>query len=259
MILYKLINTPISNYLYNKNKICKINEQQYLALKEYETVIENEDSIKKDTRLDNLIKNGFLGDNPIVSIEHPDTQILNELVSNSMSQMTLQLTQNCNLRCSYCVYSGNYYNRQHNNKVMDFELAKNRIDYFFKHSSHSNDLAIGFYGGEPLLCFRFIKKCVEYAESTNPGKNLYFTITTNGTLLTKKVAEYFDNRNFHITLSLDGASKQHDINRRFVNGKGSFEVILKNLNRIIENHPDFAKKIMINTVITPQHDVDIHP
>ncbi|GAB7306625.1 hypothetical protein EGLA_13920 [Enterococcus gallinarum] len=49
MILYKLINTPISNYLYdkNKNKICKINEQQYLALKEYETVIENEDSIKK--------------------------------------------------------------------------------------------------------------------------------------------------------------------------------------------------------------------
>ncbi|WP_242386943.1 hypothetical protein [Enterococcus gallinarum] len=58
------------------------------------------------------------------------------------------------------------------------------------------------------------------------------------------------------TLSLDGASKQHDINRRFVNGKGSFEVILKNLNRIVENHPDFAKKIMINTVITPQHDLE---
>lgn len=259
MILYKLISTPNANYLYdtNKNKLCKINVQQYEALKKYEKIIENNECIKNDKRLDDLMQNGFLGDNLILVIEHPDTKILHELISNSMSQMTLQLTQSCNLRCSYCIYSGNYYNRKHNYKKMDFELAKNSINYFFKNSSHSNDLAIGFYGGEPLLRFNFIKRCVEYAESTNHGKHLYFTITTNGTLLSKGVAEFLCNHNFQITLSLDGPSEQHDKNRKFINGKGSFEVILKNLNSILKNNPDFTKNIMINTVITPYHDLEV--
>ena len=47
----------------------------------------------------------------------------------------MQVTQNCNLRCKYCVYSGSYSNRVHSNKRMSFETAKSAIDFLYAHSS----------------------------------------------------------------------------------------------------------------------------
>lgn len=257
MLLYELIETPKSKFLYDTtiNKLCKINNNQYEFLKKFKNC-ENVHIIQQDSLCKNLMDSGFLRKSPIEKIEHPDTKILEKLTHNSMAQMTLQLTQNCNLRCSYCVYSGNYYNRTHNNLKMDFETAKKSLRYFFANSSHNKELAIGFYGGEPLLCFKFIKKCVDYAENINPGKKLYFTITTNGTLLTKEVSKYLMNHNFHITLSLDGPEEQHNKNRTFVNGKGSFNKILNNLENISKEYPEFVEYITINNVITPQHDLE---
>lgn len=46
-------------------------------------------------------------------IEHPATQKVEELLKTSLSTLVLQVTQNCNLRCDYCAYSGKYYNRVH--------------------------------------------------------------------------------------------------------------------------------------------------
>lgn len=57
-------------------------------------------------------------------IEYPQGTNLEEILNNCMRIMTLQVTQNCNLRCKYCVYSGSYSNRVHSNKRMSFETAK---------------------------------------------------------------------------------------------------------------------------------------
>lgn len=61
-------------------------------------------------------------------IEYPQGTNLEEILNNCMRIMTLQVTQNCNLRCKYCVYSGSYSNRVHSNKRMSFETAKSAID-----------------------------------------------------------------------------------------------------------------------------------
>lgn len=34
--------------------------------------------------------------------------LLESYLENRMNQLVLQVTQKCNLRCSYCVYSGDY-------------------------------------------------------------------------------------------------------------------------------------------------------
>lgn len=60
-------------------------------------------------------------------IEYPQGTNLEEILNNCMRIMTLQVTQNCNLRCKYCVYSGSYSNRVHSNKRMSFETAKSAI------------------------------------------------------------------------------------------------------------------------------------
>ncbi len=68
-----------------------------------------------------------------------------------MKTMILQVTQRCNLRCEYCIYSGDYKNRSHTNKDMPWESARQAIDYFIAHSRDTNPIMLAFYGGEPLL------------------------------------------------------------------------------------------------------------
>lgn len=118
-------------------------------------------------------------------IEHPETPYLPHLLAHNIEQLTLQVTQNCNLRCSYCVYGGSYINRHHCNKRMDFQMAKKAIDFALERSSDSRRLSIGFYGGEPFLEFELIKQCINYVHEMVEGKDVLFTVTTNGTLLTE--------------------------------------------------------------------------
>ena len=115
--------------------------------------------------------------------------------SQNMYSMTLNVTEDCNFRCSYCAYSGSY-NKQriHKKKNMSFEIAKLSIDYFLTKISDLNKIkqiplvkAIGFYGGEPLLCYKLIKNCIEYVKKNYSHENVSFVITTNGTLLQKKL------------------------------------------------------------------------
>lgn len=89
------------------------------------------------------------------------------------------------------------------------------------------------------------------------GKNLTYSITTNGTLLTDEIVEYFIKYNISTMLSLDGPEKIHDINRRFaVDGSGSFNKILSNLKHIREKYPSFIDSLQINMVVDPQNNYD---
>ena len=76
--------------------------------------------------------------------------------------LCLHICNDCNLRCKYCIYSevSNLSQRSHNENAMSFETAKNAIDFFGVHSRDKKQVAIGFYGGEPLLEFQLIKDAV---------------------------------------------------------------------------------------------------
>lgn len=61
-----------------------------------------------------LMEQGFLTEKKkISSIKHYETDTLKDLYMYNMGNVILQVTQNCNLRCEYCVYSGSYINRVH--------------------------------------------------------------------------------------------------------------------------------------------------
>ena len=42
--------------------------------------------------------------------------MLDRYLHSSVESITLQVTQQCNLKCNYCPYSGSYYNREHSNR-----------------------------------------------------------------------------------------------------------------------------------------------
>ena len=140
-IIYKVFRTPLHNYLYdrNTNKILRISEADYKNLSEIEV---DKDVFRK------FQKRGFLLEDKLEEIEHPNTKILHHILENRMEYLLLQVTQECNLRCSYCVYGGNYENRIHSNRNMTFDLARRAIQYYVKRSSEMEELTLGFYGGE---------------------------------------------------------------------------------------------------------------
>lgn len=201
--------------------------------------------------ISNMKSKGFMKTTRVEETEHPDTGLLPFYLDNRLKQLILQVTQSCNLRCSYCIYSGTYENRAHSQKAMSMDTAIKSIDYLAEHSQDSKEVTISFYGGEPLLRFHFIQGCMSYAKGRLYGKPVRFNITTNGTLLTEEMIEFFVSENVYIMFSLDGPAKIHDRNRRFAaTNEGSFSRLYKNISYIFDNYPSYySDHVSFNAVI----------
>lgn len=249
-----LFKTPGGFYIYdvNKNTVIHIDKATYELL-EADPAIEEPDS--QNAEIKQLLERGYLSGQRIEEIEHPANELLAFHLENKVNSLILQVTQQCNLRCEYCVYSGNYFNRTHANKRMGRETAFKAIDFLFSHSRDSRRINVGFYGGEPLLEFGLIKDCIKYAEGKSEGKKLTFNLTSNGTLLTDEVVEFFQEHEVSVLISLDGPREMHDHHRKQAgNGCGSFDIIMENLEMLKKKHPQYMSKIRFNVVLDPQSD-----
>lgn len=204
-----------------------------------------------------LIENGYLTpkDNSNIIIEHPASQNVEQYLNSNVQQLILQVTQNCNLRCKYCVYSGSYSNRVHNNKRMDLQTALRAVDFFVEHSTMTNFANISFYGGEPLLEMNLIEKTVEYCEQVLKGKEIRYNITSNATLLNKEFVAFLQKYNFALNISLDGPRNIQNHSRVFADGeKGTFDVIMEKIKMIESECPSFINNISFNAVIDTKND-----
>ncbi len=249
-----LFKTRNCCYIYdvNTNLFLEVPKKTYEFL---ENNKEDLEGLRDNCIIQKLKQQGYLSSNRPEEIEHPSTDILEDILDNSLNTITLQITQQCNLRCNYCVYSGKFLNRSHSQKEMDIEVAKKAIDFIIMHSKNSPTVNFGFYGGEPLLRINFIKECVAYAKEKGEGKQVTFTMTTNGTLLTDEFIKFAKDNEFILTISMDGPKDIHDKNRVFSNGKGSFDKIMNNINEIKIKYPEYVeKKIGFNVVMDGESD-----
>ena len=133
-------------------------------------------------------------------------------------------TNDCNLNCSYC------YNRIGNNikkEYMTKEVADAAIDMLTKLDcwETADEIAVQFHGGEPLMNCDIIEYIMERFEALVPASKLYYGMTTNGTLYDERRKKIINKIN-ELSLSLDGKAEIHDLNRKYVNGKGSFEQVM---------------------------------
>lgn len=177
------------------------------------------------------------------------------VLNSSMKGMNLEVTEKCPLRCSYCVYQDHYREqRRYSNKSMKLETAKKAIQLLKEHSTHSDTILLGFYGGEPLLQFSLIKACVDYAKKIFNGKELLFNITTNAVLVNKQIAKFLFNEGFSVLVSLDGPEDINDMHRKYKNGQGSFEKTFNGLRILADKYRRMNKgMISINAVYMPPY------
>lgn len=151
----------------------------------------------------------------------------------------LNITDNCNLACRYCFV-------QQKPHYMSLETAKDAIDYLannfrMRKEINPNDpettVDVTFFGGEPTLLWdEIIVPTVLYAEETYPDM-FHFDMTTNGTLLNDERIQFIKDHNMYLLLSMDGPEEVQNYNRPQRNGQGSFDLVMKNIPKILEVRP----------------------
>ncbi|MEQ3281324.1 radical SAM protein [Finegoldia magna] len=168
----------------------------------------------------------------IVEGEKPsDEKVSQELKSinsieknDKIDSLKLIVSNTCNMNCKYCYADGGNYGRK--NDLMGENVA-NKVIEFVKNNDIKN---ICFFGGEPLLAFDTIKFiCNNLKDKVN------YLIQTNGTILNDEIIKLLKKYNFDVTVSIDGNKKINDENRIFKDGKGTYDVISKNIDKMLDN------------------------
>jgi uncharacterized protein len=168
--------------------------------------------------------------------------------STEITSISLNVAQECNLGCIYCYgQEGTYGSRG----LMDTKVGEASVDFLFDQLHTAKDCSIGFFGGEPLLNFQLMKHLVPYAaeRAESCGKNVHFTITTNGTLLTDRVIEFLNENRIGVVISIDGPREIQDHNRPFKNGDGSYDIIYPQVRKLLE-----SRKGKVTARSTAVHD-----
>jgi uncharacterized protein len=160
--------------------------------------------------------------------------LLDEINSkNTNFNLIVVMNLDCTLSCLYCfegAMKGKFY--------MSQETADLLID-FIKSSfvPGKKSFNIDFYGGEPLLSIELIKYISKKLQDLAKDRNIdyTFTLVTNGTLFTRKIAEELVSLGLKgVKITLDGTKENHDRYRPFKSGKGSFDKIVKNIKETCE-------------------------
>lgn len=191
--------------------------------------------------------------NPSVCFSPPET-----ILGEHLSHFTIEITQQCNLRCSYCCYSGEYRGRRkHNSKEIPFDVIDDTVAFILEHTKQSsNDVTVCFYGGEALLAKPKIQYIVDKL-GASLGKRVQYSLSTNGLALTEPVTDWLCSYdNFLLSVTVDGDELMHDAHRRTVDGKGSFRTIIKNLTRFKEKYPEqYDRRVVFLSTVHSLNDV----
>jgi uncharacterized protein len=156
--------------------------------------------------------------------------------------LVLMLTYSCNLSCRYCyeardegcappVDAGGM------PREMSAETLRKSVAFLLDRSGESRKVSVVFFGGEPLLRFPLLRAAVPEARATarERGKEISFSLTTNGTLITREIAAFLRENGVSACISIDGPPKVHDRNRSYISGRGSYEDVARGVACLLEN------------------------
>lgn len=137
-------------------------------------------------------------------------------------QMSLDITNNCNLRCLHC------YNYSGENICIKDELIDDELIKVINDVAQMDIFNMCFCGGEPLLRKDILLKLVKMLSD----KDINTSMVSNGLLLTKDVAKELKEAGIKkIQISLDGTFKSHEKLRGL---KGSYEKAVTALENLKE-------------------------
>ena len=157
-----------------------------------------------------------------------------------LQRVVLNITNQCNLACTYCYeYSDDRIAQTAGKqKYMRSEVAEASVEMLLVECATRPNIHVTFFGGETLLNFPVMASTVLYAErrAAEMGKHIEFSLTTNATLLNDEIIEFLSDHHIGVTVSIDGDRELNDSQRVFHNGKGTYDTIVPNIQRLLKRH-----------------------
>jgi len=152
------------------------------------------------------------------------------------SSFAFILTDACNFRCSYCY-------QKRGRRTVRAEALDSACNFFFPRLKRN--CWVTFTGGEPFLAFPLLRRAVGELEarSRESGKQLRFSVSTNGSLLSGDILDFLEDHRFTVLLSFDGFAQ--DANRK----KNTFGT-LAGLLGLFRDRPGI--NLTTNSVFTPE-------
>ncbi len=153
--------------------------------------------------------------------------------------LTLLMTNQCQLRCTYCYAAAGDSPRQH----LSLETGYAAIDYTYENLKRMNypKFHISLHGGgEPTFPWKTMKALVAYAkEKPIPTE---FSLTSNGVWSkqqTQWIMAYIDS----VGISLDGSPQTQDTQRPMASGKASSRWVMQTLRELEANHRSYRLRL----------------
>lgn len=211
------------------NKFYKISSslaRLFHELQENPDMFINNPSLKKQIEMfiDKIDKNNP----PIVQVEYSNL--------NRLSQVRIIVANTCNMACKYCYASGGNYGKA--DSIMNSETYEKVCDYLINYFDFIEE--VNFFGGEPFLnisAIEYICKRLKSAYEIGEISRLpSYSVVTNGTIIDENIIRLINKYKINVIISLDSTVRKiNDKNRIFVDGRGSYTVIDKNI-RLLKQH-----------------------
>ena len=151
---------------------------------------------------------------------------------NSGPVVVWNSTKTCNLKCIHCYADAD-------KKAFEGELTTTEAKKFIEDLGKFNVPVLLFSGGEPLIredFFELAEHCHKY--------NIRPTLSTNGTLITKEVAQKIKNVGVgYVGISIDGIGEDND---KFRGKKGAFEAAISGIRNCKEIGQRVGLRFTIN-------------
>lgn len=183
---------------------------------------------------DNLVKHNFIIKENFSEIDVFKFSYNKSLYNNVLVTILLPTLQ-CNFDCPYCFE----YKKE---VTLTRDLIEKYLSWVDRKLTGMSHFHITWFGGEPLLCFDMMKEITRRVLKICKRRSCGYSasITTNGYLLTPKVTRSLQRlriNNVHVTF--DGSKPFHDRYRKLLDGSGSFERLVKNVEsycRLSKSH-----------------------
>lgn len=162
----------------------------------------------------------------------------------------LMLTNKCNMSCSYCfAYDGSY-----GKSIQEMDASAATGIAALSESFLKNGISVNIlhFGGEPLLNFKVMKQVIDctHGLDENYSAALQHSIVTNGTVLNTEIVQIIIKNKVSVVLSFDGRKSVHDKVRKYKNGTGTYDAVLKGLSLLPKGYP-----ILIRSTISYWTDI----
>lgn len=153
-----------------------------------------------------------------------------------LSFLTFIVTNDCNFNCAYC------FQEKDKTTIAPATIEK-AVEFFYPFLKQES--TVDFYGGEPLLAFDRVRHTVACVLEKNKhgNKKIQFNLTTNGSLITDEILEFFAGHRFGLLLSFDGLAQEQS------RKAGTLHHIVKTLEHF-RFYPGID--LEINSVFTPR-------